>query len=119
MKQLGNKQWHRKTESLLALLMYRKAQGAVETEPFATLMQQIFSDVIAANPVDANVLKNSMAQFKVGKLPKTKRTRRRFAYSWKLYQQTKKNGTMPIIGRSHGQISILSTCLKNPSVPRK
>ena len=95
MKQLGNKQWHRKTESLLALLMYRKAQGAVETEPFATLMQQIFSDVIAANPVDANVLKNSMAQFKLGKLPKTKRTRRRFAYSWKLYQQTKKNGEQP------------------------
>ncbi|GAI48944.1 unnamed protein product, partial [marine sediment metagenome] len=75
MKQSSNKQWQRKTQSLLASLMYRLAQGPVETEPFIASLQQLYSDRITANPVTANALKNPQAQVKLG-LSKTKRLKR-------------------------------------------
>lgn len=92
MKQLGNKQWQRKTQSLLASLMYRLAQGPVEIEPFTASLQQIYSDRITANPWNTDVLKNSLAQVQLGKIPKTKRLKRKFTHLLKLHQQTKKDG---------------------------
>jgi len=76
MKRSGNKQYQRKAQSLLALLMYRLAQGPVETEPFTASFQQIYSDRITANPMNIDELKNSLAQVKLGKLPKTKRRKK-------------------------------------------
>ena len=95
MKQSGNKQWHRKAQSLLALLMYHLAQGPVETEPFASLLQQIFSDRIKATSLNANELSNSQAQVQLGKLPKTKRLKRKFAHFLKLQQQNGKDQKQP------------------------
>jgi hypothetical protein len=90
MKQSGNKQWQRKTQSLLASLTYRLAQGPVETEPFTTLLQQIYSDRITANPLNTEVMKNSLAQVQLG-LPKTKRLKRKFAHFMKLQKQKEKD----------------------------
>ena len=95
MKQSGNKQWQRKAQSLLALLMYRLAQGPVETEPFTASLQQIYSDRITANPVNTDVLKNSLAQVQLGKLPKTKRLKRKFTHFLKLQQQKEKDRGQP------------------------
>lgn len=95
MKQLGNKQWQRKAQLLLASLMYRLAQGPVETEPFATVLQQIFDERMKANPVDTDVLKNSLLQVQLGKLPKTKRLKRKFAHFLKLQQQKGKDREQP------------------------
>jgi hypothetical protein len=92
MKQSRNKQWQRKTQSLLASLIYHLARGQVESEPFATLLRQIFNERITANPVNINVLKNSLAQVQLGKLPKTKRLKRKFAHFLKLQQQKERNG---------------------------
>ena len=87
MKQAGNKQWQSKTQSLLAILIYRLAQGPVETEPFATSLQQVFIDRITANPVNTDVLKDSLAQVQLDKLPKPKRLKRKFAHFLKLQKQ--------------------------------
>lgn len=86
MKQSSNKQWQRKTQSLLASLMYRLAQGSVETEPFIASLRQLYSDRITANPVTANALKNPQAQVKLG-LSKTKRLKRKFAHFVELQKQ--------------------------------
>ena len=95
MKQSGNKQWRRKTQSLLASLMYRLAQGPIETEPFATLLQKIFDKRIKANPVNTDVLKNSLEQVQLGKLSKTKRLKRKFTHFIKLLQQKEKDREQP------------------------
>lgn len=95
MKQSGNKHWQRKTQSLLASLMYRLAQGPVRSEPFATLLQQIFNEKIKANPVNTDTLNNSPAQVQLGKLPKTKRLKRKFAHFLKLQQQKEKDREQP------------------------
>ena len=95
MKQSGNKQWQRKTQSLIALLMYRLAQGPVETEPFATSLQQINSDRVTTNPVNTEVLKNSLAQVQLGKLPKTERQKRKFTHFLRLQQQKEKGREQP------------------------
>lgn len=87
MKQSSNKQYQRKAQSLLASLMYRLAQGPVETEPFTASLQQLYSDRITVNPVNTDVLKNSLAQVQLGKLPKTKRLKSKFAHFLKLQQQ--------------------------------
>ena len=91
MKQSENKQWQRKAQSLLALLMYRLAQGHVRTEPFASLLQQIFSDRIKATSLNANALNNSQAQVQLGKLPKTKRLKRKFTHFLNLQKQNEKD----------------------------
>ena len=95
MKQSGNKHWQRKTQSLLASLMYRLAQGPIETEPFATSLQQIYSDRITANPVNSDVLKNSLTQVQLGKLPKTKRHRRKFTHFLKIQKQNVEDRKQP------------------------
>jgi len=95
MKQPGNKQYRRKAQSLLASLMYHLAQGPVETEPFTALIQQIYGDIIKANPVNIDLLKNSLAQVQLGKLPKTKRLKRKYAHFLILYQQIKKDREQP------------------------
>ncbi len=95
MKQSGNRQWQRRTQSLLASLMYRLAQGPVEIEPFSTSLQQIYSDRITANPVNTDVLKNSLAQVQLGKLPKIKRLKRKFAHFLKLQKQYEKDQKQP------------------------
>lgn len=95
MKQLGNKQWQRKTQSLLASLMYHLAQGSISTEPFATLLQQIFGERIKASPVNTDVLKNSLEQVQLGKLSKTKRLKRKFTHFIKLLQQKEKDREQP------------------------
>lgn len=106
MNQSGNKQWQRKTQSLLASLMYRLAQGTAKTEPFATLLQQIFNERIKANPVNTDLLKNSMSQVKLDKLPKTKKLKREFAHSLALQQQKEKTGEQLVDNRpfTMGQI---------------
>jgi len=95
MTQSGNKQWQRKTQSLLASLMYRLAHGPVETEPFATSLQQIYSDRMTGNSVYNDALKNSLAQVQLGKLPKTKRHRRKFAHSVELQKQNAEDRKQP------------------------
>ncbi len=95
MKHSGNKQWQRKPQSSLASLMYRLAQGAVETEPFTSSLQQIYSDRITANPVNIDVLKNSLAQVQLGKLPKTKRHRRKFTHFLKIQKQNVEDRKQP------------------------
>lgn len=95
MKHSGNKQWQRKPQSSLASLMYRLAQGSVETEPFTSLLQQIYSDRITANPVNNDALKNSLAQIQLGKLPKTKRYRRKFAHFLKIQKQNVEDRKQP------------------------
>ncbi len=95
MKQSGNKQWQRKPQSLLASLMYRLAQGPVETEPFTSSLQQIYSDRITANPVNIDMLKNSLAQVQLGTLPKTKRLNRKFAHFLKIQKQNVEDRKQP------------------------
>jgi hypothetical protein len=95
MKQLGNKQWQRKTQSLLASLMYRLAQGPIENEPFATMLQQIFNERINANPVNIDVLKNSLAQAKLDRLPRTERLKRKFTHFMELQKQYEKDQKQP------------------------
>jgi hypothetical protein len=95
MKHSGNKQWQRKPQSSLASLMYHLAQGPVETEPFTTLLQQIYSDRIIANPVNNDMLKNSLAQVQLGKLPKTKRHRRKFTHFLKIQKQNVEDRKQP------------------------
>jgi len=75
--------------------MYRLAQGSVETEPFASLLQQIYSDRITANSVNNDALKNSLAQVQLGKLPKTKRHRRKFAHFVELQKQNVEDRNQP------------------------
>jgi len=94
MKQSGNKQWQRKTQSLLVSLIYRLAQGPVETEPFTASLQQIYSDRITANFVTANVLNNPQTQVQL-RLPKTKRLKRKFAHFLKLQQQKGEDREQP------------------------
>jgi hypothetical protein len=79
-KQLGNKQYQRKTESLVALLIYRLAQGSVEYESFTALLQQVLTERIKAKPVSIDTLSNSVAQVQLGKLPKTKRLKEEFRH---------------------------------------
>lgn len=92
MKQSGNKQYQRKTQSLLASLMFRLSQGPVENSPFAAAIQQMLSDRIKANPVDTDVLKNSLAQAKLNRLPKTKRLKQKFTRYMRLQQEKEKDG---------------------------
>ena len=94
MKQSRNRQGQRKAQSLLALLTYRLAQGSVETEPFATSLQQIYSDRITANPVNTDALKNPQAQVQLS-LPKTKRIKRKFVHFVKLQKQNAKDRKQP------------------------
>jgi len=87
LKQLGNKQWQRKAQSLLALLTYQLARGPVEAEPFVILLQKMFDERIKTDSVSIGVLKNSLAQAKLGKLPKIKKLKRKFAHFLILQQQ--------------------------------
>ncbi len=95
MKQSGNKQWQRKTQSLLASQIHRMAQGSVETEPFTSSLQQIYSDRITANPVNTDVLQNSLEQVQLGKLPKTKRHSRKFVHFVKIQKQNEGDRKQP------------------------
>ena len=95
MKQSGNKQWQRKTQSLLASQIHRMAQGPVETEPFTSSLQQIYSDRITANPVNTDVLQNSLEQVQLGKLPKTKRHCRKFVHFLKIQKQNVEDRKQP------------------------
>jgi len=95
MKRSGNRQWQRRSKSLLALLTYHLAQGSIETEPFATVLRQMFNERITANPVDIDALNNSQGRVRLGKLPKTKRLKRKFAHSRKLHKQHEKDQKQP------------------------
>jgi len=95
MKQSSNKQWQRKAQSLLASLMYRLAQGPVKTESFTSSLQLIYSDRISANPVNIDVLKNSLAPVQLGKLPKTKRLKRKLAHFLKIQKQNVEDRKQP------------------------
>ena len=95
MKQSENKQWQRKTQSLLALLTYRLAQGPVETEPFTASLQQIYSGRITANPITASALKNPQAPVQLGKLLKTNRLKRKLVHFIRLRKQNEKKLKQP------------------------
>ena len=72
--------------------MFRLSQGPVENSPFAAAIQQMLSDRIKANPVDTDVLKNSLARAKLNRLPKTKRLKQKFTHYMRLQQEKEKDG---------------------------
>lgn len=95
MKQSRNKQWQRKVKSLLASLTYHQAQGPVENEPFTASLQKICNERITANPVDTDMLKDSLAQVQLDKLPKTKKLKRIFTHSLTLQKQKGEDRKQP------------------------
>jgi len=94
-KQSRNRQGQRKTQSWLALLIYRLAQGPVETGPLAALAQQICSERIASNPINANALNNPQAPVQLGKLLKTSRLKRKLVHFMRLRNQNEKEPKQP------------------------
>ena len=84
-KESGKQQWQRKAQALVALMIYRLAQGPMDTEPFATILQQICADRIKHAHIEGGVLSGFLAHIDLAKLVKKKRFKRksddlRYAY---------------------------------------
>ena len=72
MKESGAKQRQRKVQTLFALLLYRLAQGPVDVEPFAHILQEICHERIKSVSIDPSLLLDSQAHVDFAKLPKKK-----------------------------------------------
>jgi hypothetical protein len=78
MKQPGNKKWQRKTQTLIAQVMRCLAHGPVNAEAITSKLQQIFNDRISNISINSNRPHDFKAPIQLGKLPKTKRLRRKY-----------------------------------------
>lgn len=100
MKQYRNNQRQRKTQALLALLIYQLARGSFEKEPFADRLQQLTEDAIIVNPVDLEALIDAPLKVDLSGLLKNKKLEKKFVRFAMVYQRHIKETVQPADGIS-------------------
>ncbi len=83
----GSVQGQRKAQGLIALLLYRLAQGPVDIEYFAGILLQIYNDKIKNVHLDSSVLAEFPVHVDLAKLMKKKRFKRKSDDLRHAYQQ--------------------------------
>ncbi|MBM2824426.1 MAG: hypothetical protein HW402_90 [Dehalococcoidales bacterium] len=91
MKQSASKQPQRKSQSLVAIVMYQLPQVPVEPEPFATSMQQMFKERITAHSIDTHVFKDALPEIRLSKFMRKNQLKRKLAHFLQLQEQDNKD----------------------------